>query len=106
MWVVSVFAVGVIMKRHYLHLSAYPCDACEGPVIAASTAVRESEICKETDIKHIGAICLLCGRRQAKATEPARARHLPPIQWDPIAKEDARNSTDALVEALNSAELH
>jgi hypothetical protein len=71
------------MKKHYLHLSAYRCDACNGPVIAASTAVRENEISKETDIKHVGAICLSCGHRQANATAPARARHLMPMEWAP-----------------------
>jgi hypothetical protein len=71
------------MRRQYLHLSAYPCDACSGPVIAGSTAVRESEIAKETDISRVGTpICLSCGHRQDKATEPARARHLPPIAWN------------------------
>jgi hypothetical protein len=74
------------MKRHYLHLFAYPCDACDGPVITASTAVRENEISKETDIRQVGAICLSCGRRPEKATEPARVRHLLPIPWEPLGK--------------------
>jgi hypothetical protein len=39
------------MRRQYLHLSAYSCDKCTGPVIAASLAVRENEISKETDNK-------------------------------------------------------
>jgi hypothetical protein len=30
------------MKRQYLHLSAYQCDKCEGPVISGSIAVREN----------------------------------------------------------------
>ncbi len=74
-------AWGPNMKTRYLHLSAYPCDTCAGPVIAGSTAVRESEISKETEIRRVGAICLTCGHRQDKATEPTRARHLLPIAW-------------------------
>jgi hypothetical protein len=72
------------MKKQYLHLSAYPCDACKGPVIAGSLAVRENEISKETDIRQVGAICLSCGHRQSEPTQPARARHLMPMQWEPI----------------------
>jgi hypothetical protein len=94
------------MKKHYLHLSAYPCDACNGPVIAGSTAVRENEISKETDIRQVGAICLTCGRRQAKVTIPARACHLLPIAWEPAEGKGAGHPTAAFVEALNRAELH
>ncbi len=94
------------MRKQYLHLSAYPCDTCAGPVIAASTAVRENEISKETDIKHVGAICLSCGHRQEKATEPARARHLLPIAWETVAVVDARHPTAAFVEAPKHAGLH
>jgi hypothetical protein len=94
------------MKKQYLHLSAYRCDSCDGPVIAGSTAVRESEISKETDIRQVGAICLSCGHRQDNATEPARARHLLPIAWEPVGATDTRLPTAALVEALNRVELH
>jgi hypothetical protein len=38
------------MKHHYLHLSAYSCDACNGPVIAGPTTTRENEISIEIDI--------------------------------------------------------
>jgi len=94
------------MKKHYLHLSAYPCDACDGPVVAGSTAVRENEISKETDIRQVGAICLSCGHRQDKATEPSRVRHLLPIAWERAGERDARNPTVVFVEALNRTEVH
>lgn len=94
------------MRKQYLHLSAYPCDACAGPVIAGSLGVRENEISKETDIRSVGAICLACGRRQCAATEPARARHLTPMQWEPADAVTASRLTSAFVEALNLAELH
>jgi hypothetical protein len=94
------------MRRQYLHLSAYPCDACAGPVIAGSLGVRENEISKETDIRPVGAICLACGHRQCAATEPARVRHLMPMEWAPTNAVQASSQTTAFVEALNRAELH
>ena len=70
------------MKKQYLHLSAFSCDKCAGPVIAGSTAVRENEISRETDIREVGAICLSCGHRQSKATEPGLTRTFPPMRWE------------------------
>src|SRR5438128_4528547 len=58
------------MKRHYLHVSAYSCDKCGGPVISGSTGVRENEISRETDMREVGAICLSCGHRQANGRRP------------------------------------
>jgi hypothetical protein len=94
------------MKKQYLHLSAYPCDACAGPVVAGSLGVRENEISRETDIRQVGAICLSCGHRQCAATEPARARHLMPMEWTPADPVKASSLTNALVEALHGAEPH
>ncbi|MFZ0733186.1 MAG: hypothetical protein WA477_19240 [Candidatus Sulfotelmatobacter sp.] len=94
------------MSKHYLHLSAYPCDACAGPVIAGSLAVRENVISKETDVRQVGAICLSCGHRQATATAPARVRHALPIEWAPADEVKTSGVTTAFVEALNRADLH
>ena len=94
------------MRRQYLHLSAYPCDSCAGPVIAGSLAVRENEISKETDIRPVGSICLSCGHRQSTATAPGRARHLLPMEWAPADAVKTSCLTTAFVEALNRAELH
>ena len=76
------------MKKQYLHLSAYPCDLCAGPVISGSVAVRENEISKETDIRQVGAICLTCGNRQGSSADSARIRHLLPIEWYPGIRPD------------------
>ncbi len=70
------------MKKQYLHLAAYSCDKCAGPVVAGSTAVRENEISKETDIREVGAICLSCGHRQSGATEPGLTHTFPPTLWE------------------------
>jgi hypothetical protein len=94
------------MRKQYLHLSAYACDSCSGPVIAGAVAVRENEISKETDIRQVGAICLSCGHRQSGPTTPARARHLLPIEWDPVSASGASHLTAVLTEALSRAEPH
>jgi hypothetical protein len=94
------------MNKQYLHLSAYRCDMCAGPVIAGWLGVRENAISRETDIRQVGAICISCGHRQDNPTEPARARHLMPMEWDPVDAIDPRSLTTALVEVLNHADLH
>ena len=93
------------MRKHYLHLSAYPCDTCAGPVIAGSTAVRENEISKETNIQSVGTpVCLSCGHRQEMATDPVRVRHLLPIAWDPVVVMDDPLPTTVFTEKLNRAD--
>jgi hypothetical protein len=74
------------MRRQYLHLSAYSCDNCAGPVVSGLLTIRENEISKETDIRQVGAMCLSCGHRQNKATEPAPARHFSPVEWEPMGE--------------------
>jgi hypothetical protein len=71
------------MKTYYLHLRAFSCDLCQGPVVTGSTAVRERDIEKETEITQVGAICLSCGHRQSEATAPGRTRDFPPVLWEP-----------------------
>jgi len=85
------------MKKQYLHLSAFSCDQCAGPVVAGSIAVRENEISKETDIRDVGAICLSCGHRQNKATEPGLTRNFPPSPWE---------SSKAIDASVRSREAH
>jgi hypothetical protein len=89
------------MRKQYLHVSAYPCDKCRGPVISGSTGVRENEICRETDIREVGAICLSCGHRQGKATEPGFTRDFPPVQWD-VEKSISPESGGRLLRELQS----
>ena len=94
------------MKRQYLHVSAYSCDKCGGPVISGCTGVRENEISKETDIRNVGAICLSCGHRQSKATGPAETRDFPPVQWDSPSTILPEHLVSAYFEAFNREELH
>jgi hypothetical protein len=92
------------MSKQYLHLSAYRCHMCAGPVIAGWFGVRENAISKETDIRQVGAICLSCGHKQQNATDPMR--HLMPMEWDSAGAVNAGQTGSDLVEALNRAELH
>jgi hypothetical protein len=86
------------MKKQYLHLSAYRCDMCRGPVVTGWLGVRESPISKEVDIRQVGATCISCGHRQEKATEPERTRHVMPMEWG------IDDSIDPLRPAADSAE--
>jgi hypothetical protein len=94
------------MKKHYLHLSVFRCDKCQGPVVTGSLAVRENEISKETEKQQIGASCLSCGDRQTAMPDGVSARHFPPVDWPPVGGVNALRVATALVEALNRAELH
>ena len=94
------------MRKQYLHLSAYPCDKCQGPVVSGSLAVRENAISKETDIRQVGASCLSCGHRQTSPTGMMPVRHFVPVEWQPSDPIDLRKLTTALVEALDRADLH
>jgi hypothetical protein len=69
------------MKTKYLHISAYPCDNCEGPVIAGSFGIRESEISRESTLTPVGAVCLSCGNKQAEGVSTKRVRQFAPTEW-------------------------
>jgi len=94
------------MRRHYLHITAYPCDKCGGPVISGSTGVRESEISKETDIREVGAICLSCGHRQSRPSPRGRTRDFPPVQWELPNDIGAEHLVSAYFETLNREGIH
>lgn len=91
------------MKKQYLHLSAYSCDTCKGPVVSGWLAVRENEISKETEIRQVGAICLSCGHRQSKMTEPGITRHFPPVEWESATLVDVSHLATAFEEMLSRA---
>jgi len=94
---------GAPMRKQYLHLSAYSCDRCNGPVVAGSLAVRENEISKETDIQQVGAICLSCGHRQSKMTKLGMPRQFPPVEWEQQITAGGSHFPTVLEEALNRA---
>jgi hypothetical protein len=94
------------VRKQYLHLSAYPCDVCAGPVIAGSLAVRENQISKETEIRHVGALCITCGHGQSAPTEPACARHMLPVEWESTNVGSTGQKKAEFVEELSRVELH
>jgi hypothetical protein len=67
---------------HYLHLMAFPCEKCYGPVVAGWIGKREDDITKETDITGMGAICLSCGSRPEALIDPLQACHFRPVEWE------------------------
>lgn len=73
------------MKMQYLHLCAYRRERCRGPVVEVSLAIRESEITKEIDVRHVGAVGLCCGNKQDTRTTPIR--HFFPAEsgWSSLA---------------------
>jgi hypothetical protein len=94
------------MRTQYLHVSAYSCERCRGPVISGSTTVRENETSKETEVKQVGAICLSCGHRQSKGTGHSGTRDFPPVQWDVENAIDTEHLVSAYFEDVNREELH
>jgi hypothetical protein len=73
---------GAERATHYLHLLAFPCDKCKGPVILGWIGTREDEIARETGIKGVGAVCLSCGCRPETLIDPLQASHFRPVQWE------------------------
>jgi len=68
-------------ETYYLHLSAFPCEKCNGPVIAGSLGIRHDHISKETDIRNIGAACIVCGFRPVIMMEPSVDHRFRPVEW-------------------------
>jgi hypothetical protein len=69
---------------HYLHLAAFPCDKCRGPMVLGWIGTREDDIAGETEVKEAGAVCLSCGARPEPATriDPLEVRHFRPVEWE------------------------
>jgi hypothetical protein len=86
------------MKRQYLHLSAYYCDKCAGPVVAGSLGVRENEISMETEIRQVGAICLSCGHSAEQMAEPGTKRWFQPVVWESVKLIERSHLDSALSE--------
>jgi hypothetical protein len=76
--------------RHYLHLSAFRCEKCNGPVIVGSLGTRHDDISQETDIRKIGAACIACGFRPEIIAEQLVGHHFRPVEWNWAIKEHAQ----------------
>lgn len=95
--------LGRIMRIQYLHISAYSCDRCGGPVISGLLAIRENEISRESQVTQVGAVCLACGNKHSKATELNIVRHFPPVEWASTNGVDVAKISTAFVEMLDRA---
>jgi hypothetical protein len=73
--------------RHYLHLSAFLCEKCNGPVIAGWLGTRHDDISRETDIRVVGAACIACGFRPEILAEQSVDHHFRPVEWKWAIKE-------------------
>jgi len=71
------------MTKQFLHLSAYPCERCEGPFVSGSLAVRESEISKESDLREVGCNLLVVLHKQSAAAARSVTRRFPAVEWEP-----------------------
>jgi hypothetical protein len=69
------------MQTKYLHISAYACDRCDGPVISGAFGTRETEISRESALTQVGAVCLTCGNKQTEVEGHTVARHFAPVEW-------------------------
>lgn len=66
---------------HYLHLLAFPCEKCDGPVVLGWLGTREDDISSETEVNGLGSICLCCGQRPKALLNPLAGRHFRPVEW-------------------------
>lgn len=94
------------MRTQYLHLIAFECDKCKGPIVSGSTVVRENEISRETEILEVGAICLSCGHRPNQGTAPGGVHDFPPVRWDTSTTTRADHMVSAYFEMVNREERH
>ena len=82
------------MQTKYLHLSAYPCDQCDGPVIAGSFGTRETEISRESALIPVGALCLSCGNRPSEMNSGNVVRQFAPVEWVQVKKAGGKHVRD------------
>jgi hypothetical protein len=75
--------------KHYLHLYAFPCDKCNGPVVVASLGTREDDISNETAVSEIGAVCLTCGVRPETMIQPLAGHRFRPVEWEWVIRKPA-----------------
>jgi len=77
-------------ETHYLHLSAFPCEKCNGPVIAGSLGTRHDAITQETDVRKVGAACIVCGFRPEIMVESSMQHSFRPIEWNWVIHDQAQ----------------
>jgi len=66
---------------HYLHIFAFRCAKCNGPVIVGSLGTRPDNISREIDVRDIGAVWLACGFKPEIMADPDVEHRFRPVQW-------------------------
>ena len=79
----------------YLHLSAFPCEKCSGPVVAGCFGTRYDHISKETDFREVGAVCLACGFRPTIMIEPLVGHRFRPVEWEWVIQKQGQPADSA-----------
>jgi hypothetical protein len=72
-------------KKQYLHITAYACDKCKGPVVDGSLGVRDSVVSTETQVRLLKGVCLACGSRQDRFPDTSYVREFLPVEWVGVA---------------------
>lgn len=85
------------MTAHHLHLRAYICKKCNGPVVATTLSVRKTPISGAITTGQLAPSCLLCGDRPITVDEPGFG--FAPIEWPMLSALPA----DQLPTVLDSA---
>src|SRR5260370_33621838 len=80
--------------RHYLHLSAFPCEKCNGPVVVGWLGTRHDDLSKETNIRQVGAACISGGFMPKTMIEPSVGHHFRPVEWKYVIKEQTQPAED------------
>ena len=75
---------------HYLHLTAFPCQKCNGPVIVGSLGTRHDNITQETDIRAVRAICIACATRPEAILPSSVDQGFRPVEWPWAIKSPSR----------------
>jgi hypothetical protein len=93
---------GAERATHHLHLMAFPCDKCKGPVILGWIGTREDDIARETGIKGVGAVCLSCGCRPETLIDPLQGCHFRPVQWEWTSQKKLEATDQEMPSSLRS----
>lgn len=93
-------------ETHFLHLSAFPCEKCNGPVILGWLGTRCDDISRETNISNVGAACIACGFRPETLLEPSVGHRFRPVEWKWAIKghEQPAGSSEPLRTELQEAD--
>lgn len=98
----GVFSDASNTATDYLHLFAFRCAKCNGPVIVGSLGTRPDDISREINVREIGALCLACGFKPEIIEEPTLEHRFRPVPWHWVILDCTQNAD--LLAGQNSPE--